>query len=124
MGNGAQTKLRHEKINMKKVTAEGGRNLNNNGNDNGHSFSQRPVHKALTCPQGRVLGSCSTPWLAKEIPSKQKILNNVFRSDLLPLEVKWSCICAGKEMCFTQDECVIRNPGCCIFGRVCLVWLL
>ena len=39
--------------------------------------------------------------------------NTVFRSDLLPLEVEWSCICPGKEMCFNQDNCVMRNPGCC-----------
>ena len=38
-----------------------------------------------------------------------------FRSDLLPLEVKWACICARKELRFTQDECVVGHPGCCFF---------
>ena len=36
-------------------------------------------------------------------------INKVFRSDLLPLGAKWSHICAGKEMCFTQDECVCHE---------------
>ena len=27
-------------------------------------------------------------------------------------------------MCFTQDGCVMRNPGCCCFGPVRLMWLL
>ena len=30
---------------------------------------------------------------------------NEFRSDLLPLEVKWTCTSARKELRFTQDEC-------------------
>ena len=50
--------------------------------------------------------------------------NKVFRSGLLPLEEKWSRICAGKGMCFTQDECVMRDPCLLLFGRVCLLWLL
>ena len=49
-------------------------------------------------------------------------LIKVLRLDLLPLEIKWSCICAGKEMCHTQYECVMRNPGCCFFARACLMW--
>ena len=40
-------------------------------------------------------------------------LNKVFGSDLLPLEIKWSCIGAGKEKCYTQNECVVKIPGCC-----------
>ena len=45
---------------------------------------------------------------------------NVFHTDLLPLKVKWSCNCAGKEMWFTQDECVMRNPACCFAEQVCV----
>ena len=50
----------------------------------------------------------------------------VLRSDLLPFEMKWSCICAGKEMCITQNECDVGNAGCCFFrtsvlGTVALV---
>ena len=37
----------------------------------------------------------------------------MFRSDLVLLEMKWACICAGKELHFTQDGCVVRNHGCC-----------
>ena len=44
-----------------------------------------------------------------------KYLINVCRSDLLPLEIKCSCIYAGKEMCDIRYECVMRNPGCCFF---------
>ena len=51
-------------------------------NYNEHSFSRLAVNKALTCPKGQ--SACK--------------LNSVFRSDLLPLEVKWTCICAGKEL--------------------------
>ena len=42
-------------------------------------------------------------------------LNKVFRSGLSPLEIKWSCICARKEMCYTQYECVMGFFGCCFF---------
>ena len=35
---------------------------------------------------------------------------------LLPLEVKWSRICAGKKMCFTQDE------GCHERSWLLLLW--
>ena len=57
----------------------------------------------------------SPPCLANKKKTRlmQNKLNNVFRTDLLPLEVKWACICARKELRFTQDECVVRNPGCC-----------
>ena len=48
----------------------------------------------------------------------QDNLHNVFRSDLWPLEVKWACICARKELRFTQDECFVRNPGCCFWTTV------
>ena len=44
-------------------------------------------------------------------------LVKVFDSDVLPVEMKWSCICAGKEMWFTEDECVMRDPGCCFVGQ-------
>ena len=94
--------------------------------DNDHSFSQLPVHKALTRPQGQSAWAvASLVGEGKSLSAKKKKpLNNVFRSHLLPLEIQCSCICAGKEMCFTQDECVMRNPGYCFFGRVCLLWLL
>ena len=45
--------------------------------------------------------------------SMQNKLNNAFRSELLPVEVKWVCMCVRKELRFTQDEYVSRNPGCC-----------
>ena len=48
----------------------------------------------------------------------------VFHSDLLPLELKWSCICAGKEMWLTQDERVMRDPGCFVSEQVYSIWLL
>ena len=35
-----------------------------------------------------------------------KKLIKVVRSDLMPLEIKWSCFCTGKEMCYTRNECV------------------
>ena len=50
-------------------------------NDNDHSFSELPVDKALTFPEGRELG------LWRLLRSTQKQLNKVFRSDLLPLEI-------------------------------------
>ena len=75
-----------------------------NDNDNDHSLSQLPVHKAQTCPEGQCAWVVAPLWLAKEICSMQEDdLNKAFRSDLLPLEVKWSCIGAGKDMWFTQD---------------------
>ena len=58
-------------------------------------------------------------------PPQKGELNKVFRSDLLPLEVKRSCIYAGTDMCFTQDECVMRNHGCCFVDEcACYVWWL
>ena len=93
--------------------------------DNDHSFNQLPEHKALTCPKGQNAWAVAPPWLAKETRSmQQKKLVNVFRSDLLPLDMKRSCICAGQEMWFTQDECVMRTAGCCFVEQVCLMWLL
>ena len=90
----------------------------NNDNDNDHSYSQLPVNKALTCPKGSECLAVAFPWLAKEIrPKRKEELNNVFGSDLLPLEVKWACICARKELRFTQDECVVRSPGCCFLDE-------
>ena len=44
---------------------------------------------------------------------QEEKLNKVFRSDLLPLEIKWSYICAGKEMRYNQRECVMEKTGCC-----------
>jgi len=47
-------------------------------------------------------------------------LNNVFRSDLLPLEVKWACICAWKELRFTGCCFLDESPccGCLAFAEV------
>ena len=73
--------------------------------DNDHSFGQLPVHKALTCSEGQSAWSVAPPRLAKEIRSMHLSLIKVLRSDLLPLEIKRSCICAGKEMCCTQNVC-------------------
>ena len=82
---------------------------------NDHS-SQLPVNKALTCPEGQSAGAVASPWLAKEIRSVQKdevvrSLRSVkeFRSDLLPLGIKRSCIGVGKEMCCFQYE-YVRLP--------------
>ena len=70
---------------------------------NDHS-SQLPVNKALTCPEGQSAGAVASPWLAKEIRSVQKdevvrSLRSVkeFRSDLLPLGIKRSCIGVGRR---------------------------
>ena len=76
--------------------------MNRNDNDNDHSFNQLPDNRALACPRGQSAWVAAPPKLAKEVRSMQNKLNKVFRSDLLPLETKWSCICAGKEMCYTQ----------------------
>ena len=57
------------------------------------------------------------PGWRRKTRSMQDSLNNVFSSDLLPLEVKWTCICAGKEVRFTRDEYVVRNPGCCFLDE-------
>ena len=79
--------------------------------DNDKSYSQLPVNKALTCPK---LGHWPLPGWRRKTRSVQKDeLNKVFRPDLLSLGIKWSCICVGKEMCCTQDECVMRNACCC-----------
>ena len=40
-----------------------------NGNDNGHSFSELSVHKAVTCPMGQSAWDVAPPWLAKEMHS-------------------------------------------------------
>ena len=92
-------------------------NVVDNDNDNDHSHSQLLVNKALTCTKGQEwLGR--GPSLAKDIRSMERVeLNKVFRSDLLPLGKKWSCICVGKAMCCTQYECVMRNPGCCCLNH-------
>ena len=38
--------------------------------------------------------------------------------------LKWACICARKELRFNQDECVVRNPGCCFLDESpCCSWL-
>ena len=44
--------------------------------------------------------------------------DNVFRSDPLPLEIKWYCVLD------TQYEHVMRSLVAACLGRVCLVWLL
>ena len=89
-----------------------------------NSCSQPTVHQALTCPQGPVCLGRGPSRVGEGSSLNAQKLIKVLRSDLLPLEIQWSCICAGKEMCYTQFECVVRNPGCFCFGRVCLVWLL
>ena len=60
-----------------------------------------------------MLGSWALPvWRRKKSLDARQIKQCVpLRS--LPLEVKCACICAGKELRFTQDECVVRSPGCC-----------
>ena len=61
-------------------------------------------------PQGpECLGRGPFPFGEETNRPMQNKFNNAFRSDLLPLEVKWACICAGKELRFTQDECVVRK---------------
>ena len=95
--------------------------VNDNDNDMNHSFSQLHVHKALTCPKGQSAGAVTPPWLSKDIRSMHRIND---QSELLPFETKWSCICAGKETCYAQCECVMRNPDCCFVAQVCLMWLL
>ena len=59
-------------------------------------------------------------WLAKEnsLNVHKLIDQSTTRSDLLPLERKWSCICAGKDMYYTQYECVMRNTGICFVSTV------
>ena len=73
-------------------------------------------NKALTCPWGQGAWAVALSLIGEEkTRSMQDTLNKVFRPDLLPLGIKWSCICAGKELRSAQDECVVRNPGCCFF---------
>ena len=43
--------------------------------DSDHSFSQLPVHKALTCPWGQGPWVVALPWLAKEICSMHKVID-------------------------------------------------
>ena len=45
-----------------------------NGNDNGHSFSELSVHKAVTCPMGQSAWDVAPPWLANEIHSVHRRL--------------------------------------------------
>ena len=68
-----------------------------------------PCNKTLTCPKGQSAWAVAPPCLAKKkTRSVQDKLNSVFRSVLLSLEVMWACICARKELRFTQDECVVQ----------------
>ena len=78
------------------------------------THSVESLQQSAALPGGQSAWTLAPPCLAKEkTRSTQDKLNNVLRSDLLPLEVKWACICAGKALRFAQDECVVRNPGCC-----------
>ena len=52
------------------------------GNDNDHSFSQLPVHKALTCPQGWSAWAAAPSSWRRKIRSMQK---NLTRCSLLLL---------------------------------------
>ena len=53
------------------------------------------------------------PWLATEIRSTHKVIdkNSPLRS-----------LAAGNKV--VLHLCCMRNPGCCIVERVCLMWLL
>ena len=44
---------------------------NDNDNDHDHSFSQLPVHKALTCPEVHIAWVVVPPLFAKEIQGKK-----------------------------------------------------
>ena len=92
---------------------------NENDNDKDHSFSQLSVHKALTCPEGQSSWSVAPSLYGeKNLAPCRHNSSRYSCSDLLPVEIKWSCICAG-----VQNECAMRNPGCFV-GRVCLMWML
>ena len=74
--------------------ARGDSTPSSNDTDNDHSLSQLFVHQALTCPKGQSAWPWPLPvWRRKLAQCKIK----VFRSDLLPLDMKWSCICAGRR---------------------------
>ena len=93
-----------------------------NDNDNHHSFSEPTAHQALTCAKDHCDGVAAPGWRRKFA----QCTNNLSKhSAQISRRLKYSGLaCAGKEMCYTQYECVVRNPGCFCFGRVCLVWLL
>ena len=74
------------------------------------------LHKAPTCPEGGAW-ALAPPCLAKKNRSMQDEADDVFRSDLLPLEAKWARISAGRELRFTPDDCVVRSHGCCFLGE-------
>merc|ERR1719284_275293 len=66
------------------------------------------LQQSADLPQGRawvVAPPCQAK--KKKTRSMQDKLNNVLRSDILPLEAKRACIFAGKELRFTQDECLV-----------------
>ena len=63
-----------------------------------------PATKRWLALRPECLGPWALPvWREKKTRSMQNKSN--LRSDLLPLEVRWACICARKELRFTQDEC-------------------
>ena len=57
------------------------------------------VHTALTCLSVRVRGLRSIPCLAKMFASCTKQLSWYNYANLVPLGMKWACICAGNECC-------------------------
>ena len=87
-----------------------------NDDDNDRSSSWLSLYsRPLQCQSAWAV---PPPCLAKKkTRSMQDKFNNVFRPDLLPLEVKWARKCTWKELRFAQDECVVRNPGCCFLDE-------
>ena len=64
-------------------------------NDNDHSVSQLPVHKALTYPYGQCEWALAPSLFGESFASCR---NNLYTySDLVPLEINWSCTCARKR---------------------------
>ena len=110
----------HQPLLIFSITIQGQRIFDS---DN-HSFSQLPAHKALTWPKGQSAWAGAPLGLAKKTRSMQKTIKQSVPLKILLLEVQWSGICAEKEMCYTQYECVMKKPWLLLFGRVCLMWLL
>ena len=70
-----------------------GDDLNDHNNDNDHSFSKPSEHKALAGGLG--------PLSLKRQESRSE---KKYSSWVILLA---ACVCAGKEMCLTQNECVV-----------------
>ena len=98
--------------------------LSNNDNDHSSSRLSLSVNTALTCQSVRVHGPWSIPCWPTMFAACKKQLSWYNCASLVPLGMKWACICAGNGCCVWWCLVVLLCGSMCYNVLVCVVFVV